>query len=91
MTIIEAIQNRHSVRRFTEKNVNNEILSALEAEVSDCNAESGLNIRLVANDPETFIVPLRHAPAESHLYRHHAREKGRRAGGRSEGGIYRGG
>ncbi len=54
MTIIEAIRNRHSVRQFIEKNIDNEILSALEAEVSDCNAESGLNIRLVANDPETF-------------------------------------
>ncbi len=54
MTIIEAIRNRHSVRRYTEKNVDNDILSKLEAEVCDCNAESGLNIRLVANDPETF-------------------------------------
>jgi hypothetical protein len=54
MTIMEAIQNRHSVRRYTEQRVENEILSLLQEEVSECNAESGLNIRLVVNDPETF-------------------------------------
>jgi nitroreductase len=54
MTIIEAMQNRHSVRRYTEQRVGDDMLSALIAEVNECNAESGLNIQLVANDPETF-------------------------------------
>lgn len=54
MTVIEAIHNRHSVRRYTEQNVPNDLHSALQAEVDECNAESGLSIRLVANDPDTF-------------------------------------
>ena len=54
MTITEAIQNRHSVRRYTEQSVENDKLAALQAEVDHCNGESGLNIRLVANDPATF-------------------------------------
>ena len=54
MTIIEAIHNRHSVRRYTEQSVTNDILSELHAEVDKCNAESGLSIRLVTNDPDTF-------------------------------------
>jgi len=54
MTIVEAMQNRHSVRRYTEQSVDNDIISALRAEVNECNAESGLNIRLVVNDPDSF-------------------------------------
>jgi hypothetical protein len=54
MTIAEAIQSRHSVRRYTDQCVESDILAALQAEVDACNAESGLNIRLVANDPATF-------------------------------------
>ena len=54
MTIIEAIQNRHSVRRYTDQSIENNILSELQTEVGECNAESGLNIRLVTNDPDTF-------------------------------------
>ena len=54
MTIAEAIQSRHSVRRYTGQCVESDMLSALQAEVDACNAEGGLRIRLVANDPETF-------------------------------------
>lgn len=54
MTIMEAIQKRHSVRRYTEQNIESEKLTELQAEVDACNTESGLNIRLVANDPGTF-------------------------------------
>jgi nitroreductase len=54
MTIIEAMQMRHSVRRYAERSIENDIRSALQAEVNECNAESGLNIRLVTDDPDTF-------------------------------------
>ncbi len=54
MTTMEAMQKRHSVRRYTEREVEEEVLAALRDEVKKCNDESGLNIRLVANDSETF-------------------------------------
>jgi len=54
MTIIEAIQKRHSVRRYTEQSAPGDVIAALRAGVSECNAESGLNIRLVTDDPDTF-------------------------------------
>jgi hypothetical protein len=54
MTIIEAIQNRHSVRRYTEKRIEGEVLFSLQEEVKKCNDESGLNIQLVTNDKDTF-------------------------------------
>lgn len=54
MTIIEAIKSRHSVRRYTEQKIEGDVLAALKAEVENCNAESGLNIRFVVDDPHTF-------------------------------------
>ena len=54
MTTMEAMQKRHSVRRYTERKIEEDVLAALRDEVKKCNDESGLNIRLVANDPEMF-------------------------------------
>lgn len=51
MTIREAIDARHSVRRYTKRPIDGEIQRALEDEIISCNEESGLSIRLVLNDP----------------------------------------
>ena len=51
MTIREAIDARHSVRQYTKRPIDGEIKKALEDEIAACNAESGLSIRLVLNDP----------------------------------------
>lgn len=51
MTIREAIDARHSVRRYTKRPIDGAILKALEDEIKACNAESGLSIRLFLNDP----------------------------------------
>lgn len=50
----EAIQNRHSVRKFTSKKIEGETLSALKDEIERVNLESGLHIRLVTDDPKAF-------------------------------------
>ena len=54
MTIIEAIQKRHSVRRYTDQSITSDLLAALQAEIKECNAESGLNIQLITDDPKAF-------------------------------------
>lgn len=51
MTIREAIDARHSVRQYTKRPIDGEILTALENEIALCNERSGLSIRLVRNDP----------------------------------------
>lgn len=51
MTIQEAIEARHSVRAYTGQPIEGEPLNALQTEIEACNRESGLNIRLVLNDP----------------------------------------
>ncbi len=52
MTIQEAIKERHSVRSYTARPIDGAVLAALNKEIETCNRESGLNIRLVLNDPD---------------------------------------
>jgi len=54
MTIMEAMQNRHSVRNYTEREIEADALAALQAEIKACNTEGGLNIQLVTNEPDAF-------------------------------------
>ena len=60
MTIREAIDARHSVRSYTARPIDGAVLTALEAEIEACNAESGLSIRLVRNEPTAFTTLLAH-------------------------------
>lgn len=54
MTILEAMKQRHSVRQYTEKPIDNEVLKALQTEIETCNQESGLSIQLITNEPKAF-------------------------------------
>lgn len=54
MTIREAIDARHSVRAYTKRPIDGEVLQALEDEIAVCNERSGLKIRLFLNDPSAI-------------------------------------
>lgn len=54
MTIMEAMQSRHSVRSYTEQKIAEDALAALKAEIEACNSESGLNIQLITGEPDAF-------------------------------------
>ncbi|MBR0030235.1 MAG: nitroreductase [Bacteroidales bacterium] len=54
MTILEAIKARHSVRKYSDKPLEAPAADALNAEILKCNAESGLNIQLVLEEPKAF-------------------------------------
>lgn len=54
MELIQAMQNRHSVRQYTDKPIETEILQALQAEIDACNQEGNLHIQLVKNEPKAF-------------------------------------
>ena len=54
MTILEAIKARHSVRKYSDKPLEAPAADALNAEIQKCNAESGLNIQLVLEEPKAF-------------------------------------
>lgn len=54
MTIQEAMKQRHSVRQYMDKPLDGEVLTSLQAEINECNRESGLSIQLVTNEPKAF-------------------------------------
>ena len=60
MTISEAINERHSVRQYKTAPIEEKLVTELNAFIENCNAESGLNIQLICNDPECFNVFLAH-------------------------------
>lgn len=54
MEIINLMKQRHSVRQYTDKQIEANILADLQAEINACNKESGLHIQLVTNEPKAF-------------------------------------
>lgn len=60
MTIIEAMQQRHSVRSYTDKRIPAETVDRLQEEISACNLESGLHIQLVTEEPKAFDGMMAH-------------------------------
>jgi len=52
--IQKAILERHSVRHYTEKKLDENIVSMLQNEIKQLNAKSGLNFKLVLNEPKAF-------------------------------------
>ena len=54
MTIQEAIQARHSVRQYIDKPITEDVVTALNAKIDEVNAEAGLHIQLVLNEPKSF-------------------------------------
>ena len=54
MTELEAIKARHSVRKYTDKPIEISAVAALKAEIENINAESGLHIQLVLDEPRAF-------------------------------------
>lgn len=54
MEIRQAIQTRHSVRRYTGKPIEREAISALQAEIDACNAEGGIHMQLITEEPKAF-------------------------------------
>jgi nitroreductase len=54
MNLIEAIQSRHSVRRYTDRPIEVGKLDAIRVAMEEANKESGMNIQLVVNEPKGF-------------------------------------
>lgn len=54
MTIQEAIKNRHAVRSYTDRKLEENVKTALLDFIGECNRESGLHIQLVTDEPKAF-------------------------------------
>ena len=60
MDMLEAMRQRHSVRRYLDRPIEGETLAALEAEIAACNRAGGLHIQLVCDEPKAFDSTLAH-------------------------------
>ena len=48
------MQERHSVRKYTDRKIEGEVLAKLQDKIDSVNKESGLKIRLVLGEPKSF-------------------------------------
>ena len=54
MTLLEAIEARHSVRQYKDEPVPEDILATLRTRISEINERAGLHIQLVTGEPKAF-------------------------------------
>ena len=54
MTLQEAINARHSVRKYENKPIDEQVVSVLKDKIEEANRESGLHLQLVLNEPRAF-------------------------------------
>lgn len=60
MNTKEAIDARHSVRKFQDISLDGELVKQLNQIIEECNQKSGLHIQLILDDPECFNTLLAH-------------------------------
>ena len=60
MNILEAMEERHSVRSYQKKPLDREIVKSLEERIDECNRESGLHIQLIKDEPQAFDSMMAH-------------------------------
>lgn len=60
MEILEAINNRHSVRSYLDTPIEEEKLKKLNMLINTCNKEGNLNIQLITNEPNAFDCFMAH-------------------------------
>lgn len=60
MTLLEAMEARHSVRRFLDTPLPADTIAALEQEIARCNREGRLHIQLITDAPDIFDSRLAH-------------------------------
>ena len=60
MTILEAIDARHSVRRYEKKPIPPEVRAALDAAAREYNEKGGLNMQIFYDEPECFSSRMAH-------------------------------
>ena len=60
MDLFQAMQERHSVRSYTDQPIEGEVKEKLEHFIGECNRESGLHMQLVLDEPRAFSGRMAH-------------------------------
>ena len=58
MTILEALEARHSVRAYQDRPLAADVVKAMEEQIATVNHESGLHIQLIQNESKAFLGTL---------------------------------
>ena len=54
MDLLEVMEQRHSVRSYTDRKIEDEVKEKLNQKIRECNEESGLHMQLVCNELRAF-------------------------------------
>ena len=54
MTLLEAIEARHSVRKYKDEPIPEEVLGILRDKIREINEEGGLHVQLVTREPKAY-------------------------------------
>ena len=54
MDLLQAIKERHSVRKYVDRPIETEKVAAIRQFIDECNRESGLHLQLVTEEPLAF-------------------------------------
>ena len=54
MDLLKAMRERHSVRSYTDKPITGGVLDSLNSAIERANAESGLSMKLITEEPKAF-------------------------------------
>ena len=60
MDILEIMKSRHSVRQYIDKKIESEKRTVLNELVKICNAESGMNMQILYDEPKCFDSMMAH-------------------------------
>lgn len=52
MTLLEAIGERHSIRKYKKIPLSEEVINKLQVAIDECNRDGGLHIQLILNEPK---------------------------------------
>lgn len=58
MDLLQAIKERHSVRKYIDRPIEDEKVAAIRQFIDECNRESGLHLQLVTEEPLAFSTGL---------------------------------
>lgn len=54
MNILEAMERRHSVRRYLDRPIPSDVRARLRQEIESCNREGDLHLQLICDEPAAF-------------------------------------
>lgn len=55
MNLLEAMEQRHAIRAYTDEPVAADVLAILKAEICSCNMESGLHVQMASGLEDAFL------------------------------------